>query len=594
MWVYAYVFYVLYQFTIGGIGFLWLKRGKTMVQCPNCGGVLKFDIATQQMRCASCASLFNPYAFGMSGAEEETEYDVTVFRCPQCGGEITSTDETAAGFCSYCGSPNVLESRVSREKRPQYIIPFKKTKQECVNLFEKFIKKSVFAPKSYRQAGRADSFRGIYMPYWMYDMSQVGPVSIATSKSHRSGDYIITDHYRMTGDMNNHYNGVSYDASSSFADDISSQIAPYEVKDVTAFSPSFLSGYYADIADVPAGIYDSAAKDIAKEGTYNYLRNYSPMKSQHFDDSKEKIKKRLNTKIDATHSAMLPVWFMSYRNRDRVAYATVNGQTGKVKADVPVSIPKYFLCAAVLAVGIFLILNMIFTVTPDILAVFVALLALISALMYSAEMKKIVAKENYDDDEGMLSKIEEKRKARLAAQKNVSDERERLKEAYKNDLNGQRRAEKALSKEKKEQRKEKNIAVWIIGLVVFLMFAPGLLTGIVSVLFLGLNAPLICGVISAVLFIIAFFSVKKARENISLMQAPKKFPASVFSMAAILVIVIISFWDPASDYIYYGAVILAMVGIIANIVDMILSYNYIAMRPLPQFEMYKGGDDRGV
>ena len=100
-----------------------------MVQCPNCGGVLKFDIASQQMKCASCASLFDPYAFGMSGAEEETEYDVTVFRCPQCGGEITSTDETAAGFCSYCGSPNVLESRVSREKRPQYIIPFKKTKQ---------------------------------------------------------------------------------------------------------------------------------------------------------------------------------------------------------------------------------------------------------------------------------------------------------------------------------------------------------------------------------------------------------------------------------------------------------------------------------
>ena len=351
-----------------------------MVQCPNCGGVLKFDIASQQMKCASCASLFDPYAFGMSGAEEETEYDVTVFRCPQCGGEITSTDETAAGFCSYCGSPNVLESRVSREKRPQYIIPFKKTKQECEHLFERFIKKSVFAPKSYRQAGRADSFRGIYMPYWLYDMSQVGPVSIA---------------------------GVSYDASSSFADDISSQIAPYEVKDITTFNPSFLSGYYADIADVPAGIYDSAAKDIAKESTYNYLKYNSPMKSQHFDDAKGKVKDSLYTQIDATHSAMFPVWFMSYRNKDRVAYATVNGQTGKVKADVPVSISKYFAVAAILAVGIFFLLNMIFTVTPDVLAVFVAVLALISVLMYGAEMKKIVAKENYDDDKGMLSKIEE-------------------------------------------------------------------------------------------------------------------------------------------------------------------------------------------
>ena len=34
-----------------------------MVQCPNCGGLLKFDIASQKMKCDSCSSLFGPYAF---------------------------------------------------------------------------------------------------------------------------------------------------------------------------------------------------------------------------------------------------------------------------------------------------------------------------------------------------------------------------------------------------------------------------------------------------------------------------------------------------------------------------------------------------
>jgi cation transport ATPase len=193
----------------------------------------------------------------------------------------------------------------------------------------------------------------------------------------------------------------------------------------------------------------------------------------------------------------------------------------------------------------------------------------------------------------MLSKIEEKRKARIAAQQNVSDERERLKETYQENMNSQRRAKEALSKEKKEQKKEKTAASWLILLVVAIMLGPTIIGGFLSVFMLSLNAPIMCGIASAVLFIIAFFSVKKARQNITLMKAPKKFPASVFSLISILVIVIISFWDPASDYIYYGAVILAMIGIIANIVDMILSYNYIAMRPLPQFEMYKGGDDRG-
>ena len=553
-----------------------------MVQCPNCGGVLKFDIASQQMKCASCASLFNPYAFGMNGAEESTEYDVTVFRCPQCGGEITSTDETAAGFCSYCGSPNVLESRVSREKRPEFIIPFKKTKKECETAFEKFIKKSVFAPKEYRQAGKADSFRGIYMPYWMYDMSQKGPINIPTSKSHRSGDYVITDHYRLSGGLDVSYKGVSYDASSSFADDISTQIAPYEVKDVVNFSPSFLSGFYADTADVASGVYEDAARDIAKESTYNYLRNKSPMSGQHFDESKGQVKNKIRTNIDATHSAMFPVWFMSYRNKGRVAYATVNGQTGKVKADVPISAGKCFALAAALAVGLFFVLNMFVSLTPDILAVVVGVIALFSTLMYSAEMKKIVSKENYDDDQGMLSKIEEKRRARIAAQNGVADEREKLKDAYQRD-----------SKAKKQEKKEKTKASVFIMVIMALIVAPWVLTVAFGAVMVALDSPMMLGVIPAVLSLLAFFSVMKAHKNIKIMKAPKKFPASVFSLISLAIITIVNFWDPPSDYIYYGAVIAAMVGIICNIADMIMSYNYLAMRPLPQFDMYKGGDDRG-
>lgn len=50
----------------------------------------------------------------------------------------------------------------------------------------------------------------------------------------------------------------------------------------------------------------------------------------------------LNTECKEAASAMLPVWFLSYRNKDRVAYATVNGQTGKVAADIPVDSRKFY------------------------------------------------------------------------------------------------------------------------------------------------------------------------------------------------------------------------------------------------------------
>ena len=103
-----------------------------MYECPNCGGNLRYDIPSKMMACASCDSKFDPYEVSdKNGAQEQEEYEVTVFRCPQCGGEIYSTDNTAAGFCTFCGSSAVLESRLQKEHRPKYIIPFGQTKEQC-------------------------------------------------------------------------------------------------------------------------------------------------------------------------------------------------------------------------------------------------------------------------------------------------------------------------------------------------------------------------------------------------------------------------------------------------------------------------------
>ena len=76
-----------------------------MTKCPNCGGGVRFDIATQKMKCDYCSGQFEPYddAFG-SIAEAQEDFDVTVFTCGNCGGEIVSTEETGASFCSFCGS----------------------------------------------------------------------------------------------------------------------------------------------------------------------------------------------------------------------------------------------------------------------------------------------------------------------------------------------------------------------------------------------------------------------------------------------------------------------------------------------------------
>ena len=87
-----------------------------MFACKNCGGNVIFDIASGQLACTYCHTLFDPYEYEekTTDAEVEKDFEATIFTCPQCGGEILSTDDTAAGFCSFCGASTVLYSRIEK------------------------------------------------------------------------------------------------------------------------------------------------------------------------------------------------------------------------------------------------------------------------------------------------------------------------------------------------------------------------------------------------------------------------------------------------------------------------------------------------
>lgn len=362
-----------------------------MFACPNCGGNLKFDIQTQNLGCEHCQTQMDVYSFEDKEPEalRVSDYDVTVFTCPQCGGEILSTDTSAAEFCSFCGASTILHSRLTKEKRPNYIIPFQKTKEDCKLAYSEMMKKAIFAPDALKNPKYIDGFRGIYMPYWAFYLTQEGEFTLNGSKSKRRGDYIYTDHYALKGEIDAYYKGLSYDASSSFDDTISEKIAPYDVKGMKAFTPAFLSGFYADTADVDASTYEADAENIANSNSIGAIyQEFSGI-----DVEPLLTPSALNTQTKEIDSAMFPVWFMSYRNAGRVAYATVNGQTGKVVTDLPVDTKKYAFGSLLLALPIFLFLNIFFTITPSTLLVLAAILAIISIIIYSVEIAAIKKKE---------------------------------------------------------------------------------------------------------------------------------------------------------------------------------------------------------
>lgn len=549
-----------------------------MYECPNCGGNLRFDIRSQQLACAYCSGKFNPYEIAREkDAEEQNEYEVTVFCCPQCGGEIYSTDNTAAGFCSFCGAATILNSRLEKEKRPAFIIPFQKTKEDCKAEYIKRVRKAVFAPKELRNPKYIESFRGIYMPYWVYHVTQQGPLLLLGKVIHRSGNYKITDYYNLTGSLDFDYNGLSYDASASFADNISERIVPFDAKRMKEFTPSFLSGFYADMADVGKSLYAENAINAANTQTKEYLEKELELayyNLRHYENLSDKY----HTQCEGEQLAMFPVWFLCYRSKDRVAYATVNGQTGKVVADLPVKISKYLTASLLLAVPIFFLFNLILTVTPSVLLTAVSILAALVLVIYERESKEIAEKEGYKDDKGAMEGLRQKQAVMEAASALEGTE------PYIMTKEQLRKKEKSHKPKKSQKKGEGVLSICIVLLYMGLTFGDTFIE-----VFLGKAGSMII-VFSALVFsgIMGYKGIIYGKE----IQPRKRYPGFACTILMLAVAAGTIVWNPVSDVYYYGTVLGLLIAVVITLLDLIRNYNILATRKLPQFD-YLGGDDRG-
>ena len=168
-------------------------------KCPNCGGDLTFDPASGKYKCEYCLSSFtqeeaekaNPKAAealngedDAAGAQEtsdaqkessteetkgETEQgEAVVYICPNCGAEIVTDATTAATYCFYCHNPVVLSGRLSGEYMPDFVLPFKISKEQAIEKFLSFARKKRFIPKDFFEKNQVQKMTGVYFPYWIY------------------------------------------------------------------------------------------------------------------------------------------------------------------------------------------------------------------------------------------------------------------------------------------------------------------------------------------------------------------------------------------------------------------------------------------
>ncbi len=559
-----------------------------MYQCSNCGGNLKFDIARQQLSCQHCGAQADPYSFykEKDAEERQGEYEVAVFACPQCGSELMSEDTTAATFCSFCGASTILDRRIRRERKPEYILPFTQTQEDCRAAYGRMLRRAIFAPKELKDESLIEKFRGIYMPYWVYSFEKNEGITFPGEKTHRRGDYLITDHYKLDSQVEASYEGLAYDASSTFADSLSGAIAPFDLRQKKEFAPSFLSGFYADTSDVEKYVYMQEAEDLVLRDAGSRLAR-DPVCRQYGagrGDEDSQLWNALRPSGRKAELAMLPVWFLSYRNGDRVSYAVVNGQTGKAAADLPVDGKKYLLGSLLLALPLFLFFNLFFTITPGKILLTAVLLALLCLVISNEQITHILVRESGEEDRG------------FSYRKPEFQEREA----------GARKKRRLFKRPESPAEALVLVIVVIMGVnVIPILMLPFLFAVMSFGSSFGTKGMEIISklMITAVIAVsgggifylfMAIFRRKGRRQGRPFMggRLKEKLPTLCKPFGGIAVALFIWLVNPVSDLFYYLGAFACMGTVLWAILDIIKQHNVLATRKLPQLNR-RGGDEIG-
>ncbi len=361
----------------------------TNYKCPACTGPLHFVGASGKLECDYCGAQYEVADIEKQYAEKEAAavaasekadaqaekrrkeleelesqgWDTSgmtsdwgvegegmkAYSCPSCGAQLICDETTAATSCPYCGNPTVVPGQFSGALKPDFVIPFKLSKEDAVAALKNHYKGKPFLPKAFTNSNHIEEIQGVYVPFWMFDGEAEGSADYEglISFTYDSGDYRVTEtkHYDVHRAGFIAFEKVPVDASSKMPDDHMDSIEPYDYADLKPFSTAYLPGFLADKYDVTveqsheradgrcAATLEAALRRTANEYDTCLSRGQS-----------------IRLRRGKVHYALLPVWMLHTKWSGKDFLFAMNGQTGRLVGDLPMSWGRFWSTFAAIAV----------------------------------------------------------------------------------------------------------------------------------------------------------------------------------------------------------------------------------------------------
>ena len=331
-------------------------------KCPSCDGAINFDSSLQKMKCPYCNTEFEIEAFisfnkaEAEGKGENINWDKMPFEqlaennigvddasslvnyvCNSCAGEIITTLVEGSFTCPYCGNQIVSKKVFSGMNKPDCVIPFKLDKKTAKDTLLRHLKGKMLLPKVFSDENKIESIQGIYVPFWLFNAEADANIRFKATKRYKKGNATHTEHYMLVRGGHITFQKIPADASKRLDDALMESIEPFDLTEGVPFQGAYLAGYGAEKYDVNISENrERINKRIKNSVIESFKKTLNGYNSSHVE----------NINITFTHSnvyyALLPVWIVSTKYKEKIYTFAMNGQTGKFVGNLPVDYGIYW------------------------------------------------------------------------------------------------------------------------------------------------------------------------------------------------------------------------------------------------------------
>lgn len=343
--------------------------------CPSCGSELHWSAKSQKIACDHCGyteeidhSKGKVVEKSLAEAASKVSNFVPedggkkVFECQNCGAKFMVESDKVGINCGFCGSENInLEAFQHQFIQPLGIVPFNVSKESSEEHFNTWIRQGWFHPNKLKQLAAIENLHGIYLPFWTYDAQsesdwsgEAGHYYYETRRVQINGKWQNQQVQKVrwvhrSGHLNHFFDDVLVVASGGLQQREVERILPYRLEEIVNFDPRLVAGWESEIynLEVDKGyqvanqIMDAKIRQMCSAQLGGDTQRNLRIRSQKFNQTFKHI--------------ILPAWICSYVFKGKTYRFTINGQTGKVHGEKPLSWKKIVFLVLLFALFIFAI-----------------------------------------------------------------------------------------------------------------------------------------------------------------------------------------------------------------------------------------------